>query len=129
QPNKNQYAYMLEGFDTDWIEVGNKRNGRYTNLSGGTYTLHLRGSNSDGVWSEKDVTLQVIVVPPFWETWWFLSLLLVAIGGVVAGGLRWRVKSIENQNRILERLVRMRTADLEKRTGEIEALYQADEKI
>jgi ligand-binding sensor domain-containing protein/signal transduction histidine kinase len=129
QPRKNQYAYMLEGMDTDWINIANQRNGRYTNLSGGTYTLHLRGSNSDGVWSEEKQSIQVIVVPPFWETWWFLSLLVAAFGVSVAGGLRWRVKSIENQNRELERLVKNRTADLEKRTGEIEALYHADEKI
>ncbi|MCQ3937163.1 MAG: hypothetical protein DPW18_08965 [Chloroflexi bacterium] len=129
QPSKNQYAYMLEGFDTDWINIDNQRNGRYTNLSGGTYTLRLRGSNSDGVWNEEGVAIQVIVVPPFWETWWFRSLFVILFGLSVAGGLRWRVKSIENQNRELERLVRKRTADLEKRTGEIEALYQADEKI
>lgn len=129
QPRKNQYAYMLEGFDSEWINIVNQRNGRYTNLPGGTYTLHYRGSNSDGVWNETGQTVQIIVVPPFWETWWFLSLLVVAFGVTIAGGLRWRVKSIENQNRELERLVSHRTADLEKRTGEIEALYQADEKI
>lgn len=129
QPRKNQYAYMLEGLDSDWVSISNQRNGRYTNLSGGTYTLHLRGSNSDGVWSEETQKIQVIVVPPFWETWWFLSLLMLLFGVSVAGGLRWRVKNIENQNHELERLVSARTADLEKRTGEIEALYQADEKI
>ncbi|GAB4499919.1 MAG: hypothetical protein OHK003_17840 [Anaerolineales bacterium] len=129
QPRKNQYAYMLEGFDSDWIAIENRRNGRYTNLSGGNYTLHLRGSNSDGIWSETGQSIQVVVVPPFWETWWFLSLLVMGFGAIVTGGLRWRVKSIEKQNRELERLVSIRTADLEKRTGEIEALYQADEKI
>ncbi|NOH03286.1 MAG: hypothetical protein HND47_15665 [Chloroflexi bacterium] len=129
QPSKNRYAYMLEGFDTDWINIDNQRVGRYTNLPGGTYTLRLRGSNSDGVWNEEGAAIQVVVVPPFWETWWFRDLLLVVFVFSAAGGLRWRVKSIENQNRELERLVKKRTADLEKRTGEIEALYQADEKI
>ena len=129
QPAKNQYSYMLEGFDSDWINIKGQRNGRYTNLPGGTYTLHMRGSNSDGVWSDVPSSLQIVVVPPFWETWWFMGLLVVAFGVSVAGGLRWRVKSIESRNRDLERVVRNRTADLEKRTGEIEALYQADEKI
>lgn len=129
QPAKNQYSYKLEGFDSDWISIDGQRNGRYTNLPGGTYVLRMRGSNSDGVWSEDGTSLQIVVVPPFWETWWFLSLMLVTFGVTVAGGLRWRVKSVENRNHELERLVRNRTADLEKRTGEIEALYQADEKI
>lgn len=129
QSSKNQYAYMLEGFDPNWIEIGSRRNGRYTNLPGGNYTLRLRGSNSDGVWNEQEQSIQVIVVPPFWETWWFGTLLVFALMLSVAGGLRWRVKNIESRNRELERLVRKRTADLEKRNSDIEALYQADERI
>lgn len=129
QPGKNKYSYMLEGFDPNWIEIGGQRNGRYTNLPGGTYTLRLRGTNSDGTWSETEKPIEVVVVPPFWETWWFGGLLIMAFGAMVAGGLRWRVKRVESRNRELERLVRLRTADLEKRNSEIEALYLADEKI
>jgi ligand-binding sensor domain-containing protein/signal transduction histidine kinase len=129
QPNKNQYSYMLEGFDETWNQVNTKRVGRYTNLPGGTYTLRLRGANSDGIWNQKGQSIRVIVVPPYWETWWFRSLMLFGLGITIAGSLRWRVKSIESRNRELERVVQKRTADLEKRTREIEALYQADEKI
>ena len=129
QPAKNQYSYMLEGFDPDWIELGTRRNGRYTNLPGGTYTLRLRGSNSDGMWNETSDTIKVVVVPPFWETWWFSGMLVLLFGVTVAGGLRWRVKNIESRNLELERLVSLRTADLEKRNSEIEALYMADERI
>lgn len=129
QPNKNQYAYMLEGLDSDWINIGSQRNGRYTNLSGGTYTLLLRGSNSDGVWSEEIQKINIVVVPPFWQTWWFRTFMVFSSLVIIAGALRWRVKNIENRNRELERVVRKRTSDLEKRNSEIEALYQADEKI
>jgi ligand-binding sensor domain-containing protein/signal transduction histidine kinase len=129
QPGKNQYSYMLEGFDESWNQVKTKRIGRYTNLPGGTYTLRLRGANSDGVWNQKGQSIRIVVVPPFWETWWFRILMLFGLGITIAGGLRWRVKSVENRNRDLERVVQKRTADLEKRTREIEALYQADEKI
>jgi ligand-binding sensor domain-containing protein/signal transduction histidine kinase len=129
QPSRNQYSYMLEGFDADWVKTGSQRNGRYTNLPGGAYTLRLRGSNSDGVWSERGQSIKIVVVPPFWETWWFRGVLVILFGAAVAGALRWRVKSIQNRNRELERLVKKRTADLEKRTSEIDALYRADEKI
>lgn len=129
QPDKNQYSYRLQGFDETWNQVKTKRIGRYTNLPGGTYTLYLRGSNSDGVWNQNGQSIRVIVVPPFWETWWFRTLVLLGLGVTIAGGLRLRVKSIEGRNRDLERVVQKRTADLEKRTREIEALYQADEKI
>jgi ligand-binding sensor domain-containing protein/signal transduction histidine kinase len=129
QPLKNQYAYILDGFDANWIQIGSQRSGRYTNLPGGTYTLRLSGSNSDNVWNDEGPAIDIIVVPPFWETWWFLGMVIIALAVSAAGGLRWRVKRVENRNRELERLVQMRTADLEKRTSEIEALYQADEKI
>jgi signal transduction histidine kinase/sugar lactone lactonase YvrE len=129
QPNKNQYSYKLEGFDASWNQIKSKRIGRYTNLPGGTYTLRLRGSNSDGVWNQNGQSIKIIIVPPFWETWWFRALVVLGLGVSIAGGLRWRVKSVESRNRELERVVQKRTADLEKRTREIEALYQADEKI
>ena len=129
QSSKNEYSYFLENFDTKWNDIGYRHNGRYTNLPGGTYTLYLRGSNSDGVWNENGATIKVTVIPPFWETIWFQTLLIVGVIVGGAGGVRWRVKSIEGRNRELARLVQKRTADLEKRTLEIEALYQADEKI
>ncbi len=129
QPNKNQYAYMLEGFDTNWHLIGTKRDGRYTNLPGGEYTLLLKASNSDGVWNEAPVRINVTVIPPFWQTLWFRILLGVIAVATVAGGFRLRTKTIEDRNRELQRLVKERTHALEKRGREMEALYQADEKI
>jgi ligand-binding sensor domain-containing protein/signal transduction histidine kinase len=129
QPSKNQYAYILENFDSSWNEIGTQRNGRYTNLPGGTYTLLLRGSNSDGVWNDTGTSVKVTVIPPFWQTWWFRIVVGLAAVTLVAGGYRLRLKGIENRNRELDRLVQKRTADLQKRSLEIEALYQADEKI
>ncbi len=129
QPNKNQYAYMLKGFDTNWHFIGTKRDGRYTNLPGGQYTLLLKASNSDGVWNETPVRLNITVIPPFWQTLWFRVLLGIVIIGGVAGGFGLRTKSIRDRNRELERLVKERTHALEKRGREMEALYKADEKI
>ncbi len=129
QPGKNQYAYMLENFDNSWNNIGTKHSSRYTNLPGGVYTLKLRGSNSDGIWNEEGLSIKITVTPPLWQTWWFRILSVLLFGAIIAAGYRWRVKSIEHRTRQLEGLVQNRTADLEKRTSEIEALYQADEKI
>ena len=129
QPNKNQYAYKLENFDDDWNNISTKHNSRYTNLPGGTYILKLRGSNSDGVWNEAGRSIKITVIPPLWETWWVRSLTVLMLGTVVAAGYRWRIKSVESRNRQLENLVQRRTSDLEKRTRDIEALYEADERI
>jgi len=51
QPEKNQYAYMLEGIDKEWYYSKTKRFGRYTNIPGGKYTLRIKGSNNDGIWN------------------------------------------------------------------------------
>ncbi len=129
QPNKNQYAYILEGFDTNWHFIETKRNGRYTNLPGGQYTLLLKGTNSDGVWNSSSVRISVNVIPPFWQTMWFRVLLSMAFVVVVFSGARLRTRSIQDRNRELERVVRERTSALEKRNQEIQALYKADERI
>jgi signal transduction histidine kinase len=129
QPSHNQYAYRLEGFDKDWNYIGTRRNGRYTNLPGGSYTLLLNGSNSDGVWSDKPLQIHVTVVPPIWEMTWFRILAGLLVVTIIAGVIRLRLGSVQHRNRELADLVRSRTHALEKRTLEIETLYEADEKI
>ncbi|GHT54282.1 hybrid sensor histidine kinase/response regulator [Bacteroidia bacterium] len=78
-PAKNQYTYMLEGFDKDWINAGASNSATYTNLDPGTYRFKVRGSNSNGIWNPKAATLEIIIHPPFWQTWWFrLALISLA---------------------------------------------------
>ncbi len=129
QPGKNQYAYFLDGFDTNWHFIGTKRSGRYTNIPGGEYTLLLKATNSDGVWTETPTRISVTVIPPFWQTNVFRALVVLGAFVVVAGGFRLRTKAIQDRNRELERLVQERTQALEKRGREMEALYKADERI
>jgi len=81
-PQKNQYAYMLEGFDKDWIYTGNNNHATYTNLPAGTYTFKVKATNNDGLWSNKEATLKIVVHPPFWWSWpaKLLYLCLLALG-------------------------------------------------
>lgn len=129
EPGRNQYAYKLDGFDKDWNYAGTSREGRYTNLAGGTYTLRFMGSNNDEIWNESSQTVQITVIPPFWQTWTFriLSTLAILALGLVAYSLR--VRSVQSQNLQLELSVREHTSALRKRTEELEALYSGDEKI
>ncbi|MBR1932236.1 MAG: response regulator [Prevotella sp.] len=69
-PEKNQYAYRLEGFDKDWNYVGNQHKATYTNLPAGTYTFRVKATNNDGEWSANEATLRIVVRPPFWWSWW-----------------------------------------------------------
>ncbi len=89
-PEKNRYAYRLEGLDDDWNDVGTKRVASYTNLPPGGYVFRVRGSNNDGVWNEEGASIRVTVLPPFWATWWFRTLAALVVAGAVAGLLRVR---------------------------------------
>ncbi|WP_083927814.1 two-component regulator propeller domain-containing protein [Desulfobacter curvatus] len=68
QPLKNKYAYILEGFDSEWNQSGTRRYGSYTNLPCGSYTLRLAGSNNDGVWNKNQTRIEVHVQRPPWKT-------------------------------------------------------------
>ena len=113
-PEKNQYAYYLEGFEETWNEVGTRRSGQYTNLPGGTYTLRVKGSNNDGVWNEAGTALQITVVPPFWATWWFRGIILCWLAGLFMAVYRLRVSNLRSTQRELESQVEQRTAELMK---------------
>lgn len=78
-PQRNQYAYKLEGFDRDWVNAGTRRYAAYTRLSPGEYVFRVRGSNNDGVWNNEGASIKLIIAPPFWMTWWFIVVVVVAI--------------------------------------------------
>jgi ligand-binding sensor domain-containing protein len=82
-PLKNQYAYYLENFDDDWIFSGARRLVTYTNLFPGKYVFHVKGTNSDGVWSEKEALILLIIEPPFYKTWWAYSIYVLAALGLL----------------------------------------------
>ena len=128
QPAKNQYAYMLENFDQDWNQVGNRRDGRYTNLPGGNYVLRIKASNQDGIWNETGISIRVMVVPPIWQTLWFRLTYrrLVLALGLTAYWLR--IKSIQSYNRELERQVRDRTQEIEKLFEKTKELAVVEER-
>ena len=119
-PQKNQYAYKLEGFDKDWIQAGNRRFATYTNVPGGQYVFRVKASSSDGVWNEKGVAIPIFITPPVWQTWWFLSSLAVVIGVLIAGGFRWRLNAIREQNVYLETQISERTFELRQTNNLLE---------
>ncbi len=73
-----KYAYRLKGFNENWIYVdASGRNATYTNLDAGSYTFEVKASNVFGKWPEKYEQLEIIVQPPFWNTWWFKSVVVL----------------------------------------------------
>lgn len=67
-PSKNSYAYMMDGFDKDWIYTGSRRYASYTNLEPGVYVFRAKGANSDGVWNEKGTSIQIVITPPWYRS-------------------------------------------------------------
>jgi signal transduction histidine kinase/DNA-binding response OmpR family regulator len=79
-PEKNQYAYKLDGFDKDWSYTDYKRRyANYTNLSPGEYLFQVKASNNDGVWNETGDRLQIIIMPPYWQTWYAFVLYVILL--------------------------------------------------
>jgi signal transduction histidine kinase/ligand-binding sensor domain-containing protein len=118
-PDKNRYAYKLEGFDEEWIMSGNRRYASYTNLPPGEYTFKVRGSNNDHVWNEQGTSIGVEVVPPPWRT--LPAYLVYGVLGILLIYLLVR-QFISRQRRIYaektQELERERLALLEKEVAE-----------
>ena len=81
----NQYAYKLEGFDDDWIDLGSHRRLTFTGIDPGSYVLRVRGSNNDGLWNDVGASLVIRIIPPIWATWWAYGFYGLLIAGAIAG--------------------------------------------
>ncbi len=117
-PERNRYQYRLDGFDRDWVDAdAAHRVAAYTNLPPGGYTLHLRGSNRDGVWSEPPLAIAVSVLPAWYQTTWFR---LIEAGAVLLLG----VALVQARTLILRRHQRELERQIEERTAELSASQQ-----
>jgi signal transduction histidine kinase/ligand-binding sensor domain-containing protein/DNA-binding response OmpR family regulator len=101
RPEKNQYAYMMEGFDKQWNNIGSKNDVTYTNLPPGNYTFRVKASNNDGKWNETGTSLKMIITPPWWETVW-AYLIYILISFSILWVLRYIILQRERFSRKLE---------------------------
>lgn len=111
-PEQNQYAFQLEGYDKDWIQAGNQHTVTYSNLSPGTYTFKVKASNSEGVWNETGAVFTITIRPPWWKTWW----------AYVIYGLLFLVSVFA-----LDRYLRHRLVQKEREKNQARELAQAKE--
>ncbi len=96
-PEKNEYAFKMEGFDKDWIYTGHRRYTSYTNLDPGEYIFKVKASNNDGFWNDNFASVQITINPPFWKTWWFKLLVTVAVVAAIYVAFRLRVRAIQKE--------------------------------
>jgi len=99
-PAKNRYAYRLIGFNDEWFELGAVRAATYTNLPPGRYTLQVRASNNDGVWNQRGTSLALVILPPWWRTWWAYALYGAVVLAAVYGVRRSEMNRLRLENRL-----------------------------
>jgi len=122
RPEKNQYAYKLEGYSDKWIHLGAKRDVTFTNLDPGEYTLRVKGSNNDGVWNEEGTLLKITITPPWWRTRWAYSIYaLLVMTGVFATDRVQRRRLLKKERERAE----AERKDLElKKAAELKVAYE-----
>jgi signal transduction histidine kinase/ligand-binding sensor domain-containing protein/CheY-like chemotaxis protein len=114
-PEKINYQYKLEGFNTEWIDTDSKRRyASYTGLPPGEYVFKLKATNNDGLMClpEDEVNLYITIIPPFWQTLWFKILVAVLLVLGVLFFIWLRLRSMRTKNTILNRKVKERTQEL-----------------
>ncbi len=105
--NENKmYKYKLVGFDTDWTYPDKKNEVTYTNLSPGTYTFYVMGANTDGVWNEKPIRMEIMVLPFWYQTIWFKLLILLLLGSAIYGFYRNRLQQGLKIEKLRNRIAR-----------------------
>ena len=82
RPEDNLYSWKLENYDNKWSSPSKQRKVSYTNLSPGKYTFRVKGSNADGVWNEEGASIEMIIAPPWWMTWWAYLIYAIIVGVV-----------------------------------------------
>lgn len=118
-PEKNRYAYKLEGFDKDWTFSGTSRKATYTNLDPGDYVFRVKAANNDGIWNEEGARVRVHVAAAFWQTAWFkLGCAAIAIA-IVLGIYGIRMRVIKLQKEALIKQVNERTNEISWQKQEI----------
>lgn len=121
-PRNIRYQTKLVGFESDWSPIVKENFVTFNNLPPGSYSLLVRASNSDGVWNSKPISYSFKVLPPFWKKAWFFivaGFLLVLSIYVI---FRLRLRSIRNENKLLELKVEERTEELKQQNTELERL-------
>ncbi len=125
-PEKNKYAYRMEGFDPGWNYIGNQRLATYTNLDPGTYIFRVKGSNNDDVWNDTGLAITVKIIPPFWMTIWFKGIVILSLLITLILIVRTKIGKIEKQKKKLELIVKERTSLLAETNEELQRIARED---
>ncbi|OQY27891.1 MAG: hypothetical protein B6244_09070 [Candidatus Cloacimonetes bacterium 4572_55] len=103
-PEEVQYAYMLDGLDNEWRNLGSRRAISFPGLKSGDYTLKIKAANNDGLWNDDPTSVKLTVAPPPWQTLWAYCFYALSFGGIIFGYVRFQAKKLEQERMVNERL-------------------------
>lgn len=116
---------MLEGHDKTWSVISPERNVRYSSLKNGKYTFLLKAANSEGVWTKEPLRVTIIIDSPFWQSWWFIALVISGVVLIVYLIIKIRIRIFKAREEELNREVAIRTQEITKQSEEIEQFAYA----
>jgi ligand-binding sensor domain-containing protein/signal transduction histidine kinase len=118
--DRNRYAYMLEGLDDGWQNIGAERKATFTNLGPATYTLKVKASNRDGLWTLTDKKMTITIHPAWWQTWLFKISIITLFVVTAAAVVKMRISYLVKQKKKLKRKVKERTKELKQKNDELQ---------
>ncbi|HLY71149.1 MAG TPA: ATP-binding protein, partial [Puia sp.] len=118
-PGEERYLYMLENYDNVWHDASAAQKAYFFSLPVGHYILRIRAVNPNGVWAEK--ALSIIISPPWWETWWAISLFALLLIVITWSLINYRSRMLIRENKMLEEKVKHRTNQLQKSLEELKS--------
>ncbi|MBX7221957.1 MAG: protein kinase [Blastocatellia bacterium] len=127
-PEKNLYAYKLEGLDDQWVYCGTRRFVSYTNLDPGSYILRVKGSNNDGIWNQAGTSLKIEILPPPWRTKWAYALYCLLVVGGLWGGFRLQQNRYETEAALMEAHWRAEAAEANEKREQMRAQVSEEER-
>lgn len=111
-PQKNRYAYIMEGISEEWIDIGNRRFVPFSNLQSGEYTFRVKGSNNDEVWNNNPISLKIIISPPWWRSTFSYILYFIVLIILLIILIKVRERRLKSDKKILEQKVLERTTQI-----------------
>lgn len=115
-PQRNKYRYQMEGISDDWVDLGNRKFVPFSGLQSGNYTFKVKGSNNDGVWNDREISLRIVVLPPWWKSIYAYFGYLVIILLSIITFIKVRERKLKNDKKILEQRVLERTLRIEEQS-------------
>lgn len=118
-PEQNEYAYKLEGYDKNWVNAGTDRWVTYNNLSSGTYVFRVKAANSSGKWNNTGDSITIIIATAWYLRWWAWLIYVVLFASAVYAFIAYRSRHLKFENQLLEEKVKQRTNDLSRANKEL----------